>query len=128
MAELKISFTLGERDLRHFRRELARAMGSVDRSKADQITAAAVSLIARARVGGTGAREDDERVALRRAAGRRLLAGQHVAVAAPLGARMYQGRPSVTAARMSERIEALSAAEAIVRCGVPRRIAISSMP
>ena len=49
MAELKISFTLGERDLRHFRRELARAMGSVDRSKADQITAAAVSLIARAR-------------------------------------------------------------------------------
>ena len=49
MAELKISFTLGERDLRHFRRELARAMGSVDRAKADQITAAAVSLIARVR-------------------------------------------------------------------------------
>lgn len=49
MAELKISFTLGERDLRHFRRELARAMGSVDRAKEDQITAAAVSLLARAR-------------------------------------------------------------------------------
>lgn len=49
MAELKISFTLGERDLRHFRREIARAMGSVDRAKAGQITAAAVDLIERAR-------------------------------------------------------------------------------
>ncbi len=49
MAELKVSFTLGERDLRHFRREIARAMGRVDRAKEDQITAAAVALIARAR-------------------------------------------------------------------------------
>ena len=49
MAELKVSFTLRERDLRHFRREIARAMGSVDRSKAEQITTAAVVLIERAR-------------------------------------------------------------------------------
>ncbi len=49
MAELKVSFTLGERDLRHFRREIARAMASVDRKKERQITAAAVALIARAR-------------------------------------------------------------------------------
>jgi uncharacterized membrane protein YkvA (DUF1232 family) len=50
MAELKVSFTLGERDLRHFRREIARAMSSVDRAKDDQITAAAVALIERARI------------------------------------------------------------------------------
>jgi uncharacterized membrane protein YkvA (DUF1232 family) len=49
MAELKVSFTLRERDLRHFRREIARAMGSVDRAKEKQITAAAVALIERAR-------------------------------------------------------------------------------
>ncbi len=49
MPELKISFTLGERDLRHFRRELARAMGSVDRAREKQITSAAVDRIERAR-------------------------------------------------------------------------------
>jgi len=49
MAELKVSFTLGERDLRHFRRELARALGSVDRAKEKSITTAAVDWIGRAR-------------------------------------------------------------------------------
>ena len=49
MTELKISFTLGERDLRHFRRELARALGAVDRAKETEITAAAVDRIERAR-------------------------------------------------------------------------------
>ena len=49
MGELKISFTLGERDLRHFRRELARALGAVDRAREKQITAAAVDRIERAR-------------------------------------------------------------------------------
>ena len=56
MAEFKISFTLGERDLRHFRRELARALGSVDRAKEKQITAAAVDRIERARRRSAGLR------------------------------------------------------------------------
>jgi uncharacterized membrane protein YkvA (DUF1232 family) len=50
MAELKVSFTLGERDLRHFRREMARAMGRADPSRTEEVTAAAVSLIERARL------------------------------------------------------------------------------
>lgn len=49
MRELEIRFTLGERDLRHFRRELGRALGAVDRRKEKQITAAAVDRIERAR-------------------------------------------------------------------------------
>ncbi len=49
MRELEIRFTLGERDLRHFRRELGRALGAVDRRKEKQITAAAVDRIGRAR-------------------------------------------------------------------------------
>ena len=49
MRELEIRLTLGERDLRHFRRELGRALGAVDRSREKQITAAAVDRIERAR-------------------------------------------------------------------------------
>ncbi len=49
MSELKISFTLGERDLKHFRRELARALGTVDRAREKQITTAEVDRIERAR-------------------------------------------------------------------------------
>jgi len=49
VADLKISFTLGERDLRHFRRVMAKAIDVADPEKESDITAAAVDLIARAR-------------------------------------------------------------------------------
>ena len=50
MADLQVSFTLGERDLKHFRRSHgARPSTSRTREKEREITAAAVELIKRAR-------------------------------------------------------------------------------
>ena len=49
MAELKVSFTLGERDLKHFRRVMAKAIDVANPDKEKEVTAAAVSLIEKAR-------------------------------------------------------------------------------
>ena len=49
MADLKVSFTLGERDLRHFRRVMAKAIDVANPEKETEITAAAVALIEKAR-------------------------------------------------------------------------------
>ena len=49
MADLKISFTLGERDLKHFRRVMAKAIDVANPEKEQEITAAAVALIEKAR-------------------------------------------------------------------------------
>ena len=49
MADLKVSFTLGERDLKHFRRVMAKAIDVANPEKEKEITAAAVALIEKAR-------------------------------------------------------------------------------
>lgn len=49
MADLRVSFTLGDRDLKHFRRVMAKAIDVANPEKEREITAAAVELIARAR-------------------------------------------------------------------------------
>jgi uncharacterized membrane protein YkvA (DUF1232 family) len=49
MADLKVSFTLGDRDLKHFRRVMAKAIDVANPEKEREITAAAVELIKRAR-------------------------------------------------------------------------------
>ncbi|MFI5315462.1 MAG: DUF1232 domain-containing protein [Myxococcota bacterium] len=49
MAELKVSFTLGERDLKHFRRVMAKAIDVANPEKEREITEAAVALIEKAR-------------------------------------------------------------------------------
>ncbi len=49
MAELKVSFTLGERDLKHFRRVMAKAIDVANPEKEKEVTAAAVALIEKAR-------------------------------------------------------------------------------
>src|SRR5262245_42715648 len=49
MAELKVSFTLGDRDLKHFRRVMAKAIDVANPEKEREVTAAAVDLIKRAR-------------------------------------------------------------------------------
>ncbi|HTO51763.1 MAG TPA: YkvA family protein [Myxococcota bacterium] len=49
MADLKVSFTLGERDLKHFRRVMAKAIDVANTEKEQEITAAAVALIEKAR-------------------------------------------------------------------------------
>jgi uncharacterized membrane protein YkvA (DUF1232 family) len=49
VADLKVSFTLGERDLRHFRRIMAKAIDVANPAKEQEVTAAAVRLIEDAR-------------------------------------------------------------------------------
>lgn len=49
MAELRVSFTLGERDLKHFRRVMAKAIDVANPEKEREITTAAAELIRRAR-------------------------------------------------------------------------------
>ena len=49
MADLKVSFTLGERDLKHFRRIMAKAIDVANPEQEREITAAAVALIEKAR-------------------------------------------------------------------------------
>jgi uncharacterized membrane protein YkvA (DUF1232 family) len=49
VADLKVSFTLGERDLKHFRRVMAKAIDVANPEKEKEITAAAVALIEKAR-------------------------------------------------------------------------------
>lgn len=49
MADLKVSFTLGERDLKHFRRVMAKAIEVANPDKEREVTSAAVGLIKRAR-------------------------------------------------------------------------------
>jgi uncharacterized membrane protein YkvA (DUF1232 family) len=49
MADLRVSFTLGDRDLKHFRRVMAKAIDVANPEKEREITAAAVELIKRAR-------------------------------------------------------------------------------
>jgi uncharacterized membrane protein YkvA (DUF1232 family) len=49
VADLKVSFTLGERDLKHFRRVMAKAIDVANPDKEKEITAAAVALIEKAR-------------------------------------------------------------------------------
>ena len=49
MADLRVSFTLGDRDLKHFRRVMAKAIDVANPDKEREITAAAVELIKRAR-------------------------------------------------------------------------------
>src|SRR5882672_4961514 len=49
MADLRVSFTLGDRDLKHFRRVMAKAIDVANPAKEREITAAAVELIKRAR-------------------------------------------------------------------------------
>jgi uncharacterized membrane protein YkvA (DUF1232 family) len=50
VADLKVSFTLGERDLKHFRRVMAKAIDVANPEKEREVTAAAVALIEKARV------------------------------------------------------------------------------
>jgi uncharacterized membrane protein YkvA (DUF1232 family) len=49
MADLKVSFTLGERDLKHFRRVMAKAIDVANPEKEREVTAAAISLVEKAR-------------------------------------------------------------------------------
>jgi len=49
VADLKVSFTLGERDLKHFRRVMAKAIDVANPENEREITAAAVALIEKAR-------------------------------------------------------------------------------
>jgi len=49
VADLKVSFTLGERDLKHFRRIMAKAIDVANPAKEQEVTAAAVGLIEKAR-------------------------------------------------------------------------------
>jgi uncharacterized membrane protein YkvA (DUF1232 family) len=49
MADLRVSFTLGERDLKHFRRVMAKAIDVANPEKEREVTAAAVELLERAR-------------------------------------------------------------------------------
>jgi uncharacterized membrane protein YkvA (DUF1232 family) len=49
MAELRVSFTLGERDLKHFRRVMAKAIDVANPEKEREVTAAAVALLEQAR-------------------------------------------------------------------------------
>ena len=49
VADLKVSFTLGERDLKHFRRVMAKAIDVANPEKEQEITTAAVALLEKAR-------------------------------------------------------------------------------
>ena len=49
MADLRVSFTLGERDLKHFRRVMAKAIDVANPEKEREITTAAAELLRRAR-------------------------------------------------------------------------------
>ena len=49
MADLKVSFTLGERDLKHFRRVMAKAIDVANPEKEREVTAAAIVLVEKAR-------------------------------------------------------------------------------
>jgi uncharacterized membrane protein YkvA (DUF1232 family) len=49
MADLKVSFTLGERDLKHFRRVMAKAIDVANPEKEQEVTAAAMALVEKAR-------------------------------------------------------------------------------
>src|SRR5258705_11883611 len=48
MADLRVSFTLGDRDLKHFRRVMAKAIDVANPEKEREVTAAAVGLLKRA--------------------------------------------------------------------------------
>jgi len=49
VADLKVSFTLGERDLKHFRKVMAKAIDVANPEKEQEVTTAATELISRAR-------------------------------------------------------------------------------
>jgi len=49
MADLRVSFTLGERDLKHFRRVMAKAIDVANPEKEREVTTAAAELLRRAR-------------------------------------------------------------------------------